>query len=84
MRLSAQFLKNQAIDVDDFDDYGETTKKRKVAQREQQDAACQTVIGLIQFPKLYNISKSDAPDYVSFREAVLFVKQRPKAQEVQQ
>ena len=84
MRPFPQFLKNKAIDVDDFDDYEETTKKRKVAQREQQDAACQTVIGLIQFPKLYNISKSEAPNYVSLREAVLFVKQRPKAQEVQQ
>ena len=84
MRPFPQLLKNKAIDVDDFDDYGETTKKQKVAQREQQYAACQTVIGLIQFPKLYNISKSEAPNYVSLREAVLFVKQRPKAQEVQQ
>ena len=84
MRPFPQFLKNQAIDVDDFDDYGETTKKRKVAQREQQDAACQTVIGLIQFPKLYNISKNDAPNSVSFREAMLFVKQRPKSQEAQE
>ena len=84
MRPFPQFLKNQAIDVDDSDDYGETTKKRKVAQREQQDAACQTVIGLIQFPQLYNISKSDAPNYVSLRDAALFVKQRPKAQEAQQ
>ena len=84
MRPFPQFLKNQAIDVDDFDDYGETTKKRKVAQREQQDAACQTVIGLIQFPKLYNISKSVSPTYVCFREAMLFVKRRPSAQEAQQ
>ena len=80
MRPFPQFLKNQAIDVDDFDDYGETTKKRKVAQREQQDAACQTVIGLIQFPTVCNISKSEAPDYVSLSEAALFVKQRPTAQ----
>ena len=62
MRPSPKLLKNKAIDLDDFDDYGET----------------------IQFPKLYNISKSDAPNYVSFREALLFVKQRQKAQEVQQ
>ena len=60
MRPFPKFLKNKAIDLDDFDDYGET----------------------IQFPKLYNISKSDAPNYVSFREAVPFVKQRPKAQKV--
>ena len=80
MRPFPKFLKDKAIDLDDFDDYGETAKKQKVAQREQQDAACQTVIGLIQFPKLYNISKSDAPNHVSLREAALFVKQRPKAQ----
>ena len=84
MRPFPQFLKNQAIDVDDFDDYGGASKKQGVAHREQQDAACQTVIGLIKFPKLYNISKSETPNYVSLREAVLFVKQRPKAQEVQQ
>ena len=70
-------LQKKAIDLDDFDAYGESAKR---AQREQQDAACQTVIGLIHLPKLYNISKSDAPNYVSFREAMLFVKQRPRAQ----
>ena len=84
MRPFPQLLKNKAIDVDDSDDYGETTKKQKVAQREQQDAACQTVIGHTQFPKLYNISKSEAPNYVSLREAALFVKQRPKSQEVRE
>ena len=84
MRPFPKCLQNKQIDIDDFDDDGESAKKQKVAHREQQDAACQTVIGLIQFPKLYNISKSDAPNYVSLREAALFVKQRPKAQEVQQ
>ena len=80
MYLQVNLQKN-VIGLDDFDAYGETAK---FAQREQRDAACQTVVGLIKFPKLYNISKSDAPHYVSFREATLFIKQRPRAQEAQQ
>ena len=73
--------KKEVIDLDDFVAYGEAAK---FAQREQRDAACQTVIGLIKFPKLYDISKSDAPNYVSLREATLFIKPRPRAQEAQQ
>ena len=42
------------------------------------DVATQTVIGLIEGPRLFNIAWEKAPQYISWREAVFFTRKKRK------